>query len=280
MVVGQVPQRSHPERARREDHQLLAGLRLGRGRSGEHPRGQHPLRQVVHAGEVVRPPPRGDPTGPEQPFERLLGVIPVPPGAFGDGALRQVAGHDRAAVDDRLVDALDVAGALLVHPHQPAPRRPFRGPGHLPAEQVVLVDGDVRRLVSPVLEQLAIGRGLRQQVPWMGTEAGEQRQFLGAHQDVHRVDLDEPHAIENPPQVTAIDPSVRSRRRRSPAPRERSAAPGRGRWRWGAVTPRSVGNVDGDGVDDDVLTGAVIAVGGHLLHGLDDVHPLDHLAEQ
>ena len=88
----------------------------------------------------------------------------------------------------------------------------------------MLVDGDVRRLVSPVLEQLAIGRGLRQQVPWMGTEPGEQRQFLGAHQDIHRVDLDQPHAIENPPQVTAIDPSVRSRvgealRRESDPPR-------------------------------------------------------------
>jgi hypothetical protein len=89
---------------------------------------------------------------------------------------------------------------------------------------VVLVDGDVRCLVTPVFEQLAIGRGLRQQVPWVGTEAGEQRQLLGAHQDIHRVDLDEPHAIENPPRVTAIDPGVRSRvgealRRESDPPR-------------------------------------------------------------
>ena len=42
----------------------------------------------------------------------------------------------------------------------------------------------------------------------------------------------------------------------------------------------SVGFGDGDRVDDDVVDGPVAATGAHVLHRLDDVEALHHLAEQ
>lgn len=41
----------------------------------------------------------------------------------------------------------------------------------------------------------------------MRSEPGEQREFLAAHQDIHRIDLDDPHLIEHATQVTSIDPA-------------------------------------------------------------------------
>ena len=132
-----------------------------RGRRRQHRRRQHPLGKVVQPGEVVDPPAGGDPPRVEEPLERQLGVVPVPPRPLGSGALRQVAGHDRPPLGHHLVDGLDVAGALLAHPGDAAPRV-LGGAGHLPAEQRLLRDRDVRGLVAPVLEELAVGGGLRQ----------------------------------------------------------------------------------------------------------------------
>ena len=199
-----------PRERAAEDQQLLAGLRLGRRRRGEDLRRQHPLGQVVEPREVVHPPAGRDPTGVEEPLQGQLGVVPVPPGALRHRPLRQLAGHDRPPLRHHLVHGLDVAGPLLAHADHAAPR-PLRRSRHLPAEQPVVLDRDVRRLVAPVLEQLAVGRRSREQVPRVRTEAGEQRQLLRAHEDVHRVDLDEPDPVHHPPQVAAVHPAGRAR---------------------------------------------------------------------
>ena len=72
--------------------------------------------------------------------------------------------------------------------------------------------GHVRGLVHPVLEQLAHRSGIGDERPWMRSEAREQRQFLTAHEHIHRVDLDEPHVVELPPEVAAIDTAGGPRR--------------------------------------------------------------------
>ena len=51
----------------------------------------------------------------------------------------------------------------------------------------------------------------------MRAEPREQRQLLRAHEDVHRVDLDQPDAVEHPAHVAAVDAPGRAAGRRSPA---------------------------------------------------------------
>jgi hypothetical protein len=46
----------------------------------------------------------------------------------------------------------------------------------------------------------------------MWAQPGEQRQFLTAHQHVHRVDLNEAHVVEHASEMTAIDPTGGARR--------------------------------------------------------------------
>ena len=68
--------------------------------------------------------------------------------------------------------------------------------------------------MRPVLEKFAFGDGIGDQVAWVRAEAGEQRQFVAAHEDVDRVDLDDPDVVEDTAQVLASHPSAR------PWPRE------------------------------------------------------------
>ena len=210
VVLRQVPQRAHALRPRRQQQQRLAGVGLARGRGGQHRRRQHPLGKVVQPGEVVDPPAGGDPPRVEEPLERQLGVVPVPPRPLGSGPLRQLARHDGPALGHHLVDGLDIARAFRAHPGDAAPRV-LGGTGHLPTEQRMLRGRDVRGLVAPVLEELAGGGGLRQEVAGMGPEAGEEGQLLGPHQHVDGVDLDQPDPVEHAPQVAAIDPALRAR---------------------------------------------------------------------
>ena len=60
-----------------------------------------------------------------------------------------------------------------------------------------MLDGDVGGLVAPVLEQLAGGGGGRDQRAGVGAEPSEEREFLAAHEHVHRVDLDQAGAVED-----------------------------------------------------------------------------------
>ena len=64
--------------------------------------------------------------------------------------------------------------------------------------------------MAPVLEQLAVRDHAGEQVAAVGPEAGEERELLRTHDDVHRVDLDEPDASEHPPDVTTVHPTDRT----------------------------------------------------------------------
>ena len=67
--------------------------------------------------------------------------------------------------------------------------------------------------MRPVLEQLAGGDGVGDQRAGVGAEPGEQGQFLAAHGDVDRVDLDQADVVEDAAQVLAGHPSTRPRAR-------------------------------------------------------------------
>ena len=64
--------------------------------------------------------------------------------------------------------------------------------------------------MAPVLEQLAVRDHPGEQVAAVRAEPREERQLLRAHDDVHRVDLDQPDASEHPAHVTPVDPPGRT----------------------------------------------------------------------
>ena len=93
---------------------------------------------------------------------------------------------------------------------------------------MVVVGGDVRRHVHPVLEQVTPLGGVVDVGARVRAEAGEQRQLLAAHEHVDRVDLDHADAVEHTAEVATIDATGRARigetlRRDGDAPGFRSA---------------------------------------------------------
>ena len=61
----------------------------------------------------------------------------------------------------------------------------------------------------------------------VGAEAREQRQLLGAHQHVDRVDLDQADAVEHPSHVAPVDPSGGAAVAEALGVRARSGGPAR-----------------------------------------------------
>ena len=202
VVVGEVVHRPHPVVACGEHEQFLARLGLRGHRPGEDVRRDDPLGEVVDASEVARTASGRDLPAPEEVLERDLAVVPVPPRALLADALLEVAGRQGTVVGHPLQHLLDVTGAPFTQLEVPAP---LVVAGHVPAVQVVVLGGHVGGLVHPVLEQLAVGGRVGDERTWVWAEPGEQRQFLAAHQHVHRVDLDDADALEHAAQVPAID---------------------------------------------------------------------------
>ena len=73
-----------------------------------------------------------------------------------------------------------------------------------------MLDRDVRGLVTPVLEELTLGGGGRDQRAGVGAEPGEERELLAAHEHVHGVDLDQARAVEDATQVAPVDAALRT----------------------------------------------------------------------
>jgi hypothetical protein len=145
--------------------------------------------------------------------------------------------------------------------------------------------------VHPVFEEFTSLGGVGDQRAGMWTESGEQWQFLAAHQNVDRIDLDEPDAVKHLAEMSAVDPTgrtsvIESLRAQRDSPRLRKREFGHRRSVAGGARhhlqhPESVGRFgDRDALDDDVGLRLIATAGGHVLHGVDDVETLDHLAEQ
>ena len=123
-----------------------------------------------------------------------------------------------------------------------------------------------------------VRRGIGDQAARVRPEPGEQRQLLAAHQHVDRVDLDQPDAVEHAAEVTPVDTSLR------PGIGEALAAANAIRRAaasetFSATTSSSVGDGDGDRVDDDVGAGSITAIGRDTLHRVDDLETLHDLPE-
>jgi hypothetical protein len=132
-----------------------------------------------------------------------LGAVPGPPAPAAPRSLAQRTGAHRPLLADPLEHLGDELRALALHPHRGAPALFERlGPRHPPAQQRVQVDRQQRGLVPPVLEQLAAPEGqVGDQPGVVRPEPAEQRQVVGALEDVDRVDLQQVRTPEHPPDV-------------------------------------------------------------------------------
>ena len=178
--------------------------------------------------------------GPEQPLERDLPVVPVPhlTGEPSRALGRtRVVGADRPLLAHQLQHLLHEVRMLAGDPPHPAPGVPV-GPLHPPAHERLQLDRDKRRLVRPVLEQLAPDRagGVRgeavERLARVRAQAREVRHVVRAREDVDRVELEDPDALQHPPQMPRVDPATRARvgealRRKRDPPCRRGAQPQR-----------------------------------------------------
>ena len=144
----------------------------------------------------------------------------------------------RPALGDLLVHRLDVVRTFRGQPDQTVPTRGLRARRlHAPPEQREELDRQQRRLVAPVLEQLAVLDHAGEQVAPVRAEPREERQLLRAHDDVDRVDLDQPDPAEHPAHVAPVDAAQSDghaeslRTQRDAARRGRPKAPPRSRLR-------------------------------------------------
>ena len=135
-------------------------------------------------------------------FERDLAVVPVPPRLLRPDPLLEVAGDEWALVADPRQHVVDEM--RLVAP-DPGDRPPAMVLGHVPTQVRVQFDRHVTRLVDVELEQLVRGRGVGDQRSRMRSQPGEQWQLLAAYEDVDRVDLDDPHPVDDAAEMTAVD---------------------------------------------------------------------------
>ncbi len=195
-------------RPRRDGEQRADRVVLVRLRRGEHVRGQHPLGEVVAPLELRVPPGGRDLAGEEQVLQHPLGGGPVPaplrpvPGRVALDAGVHLARGQRAVGGDHRQHLPDQRRVPQRHLADRAPRVLLVRPPP-PAQQRVRLRGHVRRLVRPGLDQPARGaaRGAVQQRGVVRADPGERRHQVGARDDVHRVDLQQPDAVDHLLQV-------------------------------------------------------------------------------
>jgi hypothetical protein len=98
---------------------------------------------------------------------------------------------------------LSPAKASKLPPHALAAKRASLAP----AQQWLAVDGQKRRLVPPVFEEALRSRGRHrvEEGAIVRTQAREERQVLGAHEDVHTVDLKQAEPADGLAQLRRTD---------------------------------------------------------------------------
>lgn len=213
MVVVQIPGGRDPERPTGEGQQFPSRV-VGRRRgSGEHVCGDGELGCEIDACEVAFAPAGRDLTGPEQPLEDRLALVPVPPLALRAAARAHVARHDPSRrLAHAREDVTHHRGVLSHRAREPGPHAlTAQCLVHAQATQMVMLNRDVRGLVAPVLEQLAGSRRPGDEVARVRPEPCEERQFLAAGERVHRIDLDHPDRLEDRSQVADVDAAGRPR---------------------------------------------------------------------
>ena len=112
----------------------------------------------------------------------------------------------------------------------------------------------------------------------MCTKSCKERQFLAAHQYVHRIDLQHADVCEHRTKSTVIATAMQLpealRGQGNP-----TCLPS-GHLTIAGERHRLLRDGDGYRVDHDIGLGSIARACGNVLHGLDDVESLNHLAEQ
>ena len=174
-------------------------VRLVRRRQRKDRGRNHPLAEVVDPLEAAAPGRGGDAPGPEQPFQRALGVAPFPPAAAAS-CLLEVRGRHRpvAARSGRGRPQLRRGARRRRRGCAPAGFAAL-GPRHPPAQQGVRASGSSeascaqysnrRRARFGPRPRGRAGRGRR-------AEPREGRQIMGAGEHVDAVDLVQRQPIE------------------------------------------------------------------------------------
>ena len=214
VVVAQVGLGGHAEGDGGLADQPPRRLLRRRGGRRQDLRRQHPLREVVeplemHAGAG------GEQAHPEHPLADALDLRALPPADAGRTRrggraqrLLQRARADRAELLDRGQDVLDQPRLLLDERRVVLPPAPPLGPRE---QQRPIGRGHEAGLVRPVLdEQPGAARRMRprrlvDQRPVVGAEAGEHRHVVGADGDVHRIELQEPQALQEGAEMASGD---------------------------------------------------------------------------
>ena len=242
IVVAQVVRRRDAERAGRAREERPPGVNAAWRGELEDRAGQHPLGQIVYALKAASAVCCGDQSRPEQPFQRLLGGAPRPHALRGF-AVRHIGSSQRPLRLDAGEQSVGLAPLL--------PRKRFEAPphaiaakraGHTPAQQGLAVDRQQRRLVPPIFKE-ASGLGCDQRVEegrFVGTQAGEERQILSAHENVHAVDLKDAELFDALAQLRRAD-SLRATHRVETLRGKRDATSfGSGEFRLQCCSPATV----------------------------------------
>ena len=187
--------------ARPGERQGADRVGLVRGRRRRDGRRNGALGQVVDTLEAAAMA-RRHLARPEQVFERRLALVPAPPGAAALARIVEFAGRERPAPADLGDHGAHIARVLGREPDEAAiDADAGGGAAHAPAHQRLHVERQQRRLMRPVFEQRppgAAGEGaLVERVAGIGADAAEHRQIVRAHQHVHRIDLQQPHARDH-----------------------------------------------------------------------------------
>ena len=118
------------------------------------------------------------------------------------------AGEEGQKAQDELVALADELGMLVFDPDEALPGVVVL---HPPAQERLEPGVDQRGDVAPVLEHLVVVVDQRvEQRRVVRAEPREERQVLGAGQHVDRVELDETEAVDDPPEVSPVDPARRA----------------------------------------------------------------------
>lgn len=207
-VIAQVLLGPHAQRSSTVQQQAAQGLSFS-DRGLQDIAGNDPLRQII---EPLKPTATGhrDQACGKQPFQRMFLVAPVPPraGAFLSG--RQAAGPQCALLLDGLQHTLN--RGLLLTPearHLRINALALLGPLHAPAHQRVQRHRQQRRLMPPVFEQRAppplAPSGLFKYQRGVVAQTGKQRQVMGAHHGIDRINLQDAQALDHAVEVRSLD---------------------------------------------------------------------------
>ncbi len=188
-------------------------MRIGIGGRGKrkHLAGYDALGQVVDPLEIAAARGGGDMARPEQPFERALGVAPLPPARLPPVRF-EVRSGERSVQADAVEQGHGLGPAFPCIVAHPGPARLAAiGLCHAPAQERMGFEGQQRGLMRPVFEQLSAAHtsraGLRPRAdtpgqaievrPVISANPRESRKIVRAGEHVHAVDLEQVEAVQH-----------------------------------------------------------------------------------